>query len=132
MDSLDEVLTSMDLEFVGSSRHKVGVEALLADKDALLLDVRTTQEAATVSLGFVYHLSVVNIPLHLLPQQFEQLPKDKVVGIFCPHAVRASVAYTYLRARGFDNVLVLEGGYAALTEQARPGKVLAQLDKARK
>ncbi len=130
MDALDAVLTQMDLGFIGSARHKILVPDLLADANAVLLDVRTAEEAATVKLDFVHHVSSINIPLHCLPQQFALVPTDKIVGIFCPHAVRAAIAYTYLRAHGYVKVYVVEGGYAALVEEARPGKVLAQINKA--
>jgi len=128
VDVLDRVLTQMDLDFVGNGRHKVLAEELLADDKAVLLDVRTAEEAASVKLGFIHHLRSVNIPLHLLPELFEQVPRDKTVGIFCPHSVRAAIAYTFLRAHGYDTVYVIDGGYAALVEEARPGKVLARLN----
>lgn len=130
MDALDAVLTQMDLDFVGSARHKILVPVLLADANAVLLDVRTAEEAATVKLDFVYHLTTMHIPLHCLPQQFSTVPTETTVGIFCPHSVRAAIAYTYLRARGHANVYVIDGGYMALVEEARPGKVLAQLNRA--
>ncbi|OQY16247.1 MAG: hypothetical protein B6I36_10625 [Desulfobacteraceae bacterium 4572_35.1] len=119
----------MSSAFVGSASHKISVVDLLADSSAILLDVRTTEEAETVKLDFVHHLTSLNIPLHCLPDQFKQISAEKRVGIFCPHSVRAAVAYTYLRTLGYDNVYVIEGGYAALVEEARPGKVLAKVGK---
>ncbi len=128
MDSLDNVLQQMDLAFVGSARHKITVEQLFAADDAVLLDVRSAEEVATLPLPFAHHKLVsINIPLHTLPECCEQVPRAGVVGIFCPHSVRAAVAYTYLRSKGYDNVRVLEGGYAAICDMARPGVVLAQI-----
>lgn len=131
METLDAVLAQMDLSFVGSARHKILAPALLADVSAVLLDVRTAEEVATVKLDFVHHLTSLHVPLHCLPRQFAVVPRDKTVGIFCPYGVRAAIAYTYLRAHGYPNVYVLEGGYAALVEEARPGRVLAQLNRAK-
>ncbi|MDY0189962.1 MAG: rhodanese-like domain-containing protein [Desulfuromonas sp.] len=129
MDTLDAVLTQMDLNFLGSGQHKILAPALLSDPNALLLDVRTAEEAATVKLDFIYHLTTLHIPLHCLPERFAAVPTDRVVGIFCPQSVRASIAYTYLRAHGYTKVYVFEGGYAALVDEARPGKILAQMKR---
>jgi rhodanese-related sulfurtransferase len=59
--------------------------------------------------------------------RWDEVSTEAAVGIFCPHGVRASIAYTYLRARGKINVRVLDGGYAGIAEMARPGAVLASL-----
>lgn len=128
MDNLDRVLMQMDLQFVGNARHKITPAALTTDANAVLLDIRTEEEVATVSLGFRYHLRSMHIPLHRLPVEFQQVPIDQTVGIFCPQSVRAAIAYTYLRSKGYDNVYVLDGGFAALIEQARPGSILAQVN----
>lgn len=127
MDPLDQVLTEMDLSFVGQARHKILASELLGNADAVLLDLRTVPEVETLSLNFVHHLSVLNVPLHELPERFAEVPRERVVGLFCPHAVRAGIAYAYLRAKGYREVYVMEGGYGALTDEARPGKVLTRL-----
>ncbi len=129
MEVLDNVFAQMDLDFIGTAQHKIGAESLLSDCKAVLLDVRTLEEVETLALPFSHHLTCTHIPLHTLPQQFAQLPKDATLGIFCPHGVRAAMAYVYLRCQGYEQVYVMEGGYAALAEQARPGKVLAQIKK---
>lgn len=129
MDSLDRVLMQMDLQFIGNTRHKITPALLMADSNAILLDIRTEEEVATVSLDFLYHLRSMHIPLHHLPQDFQQVPTDATVGVFCPQSVRAAVAYTYLRSKGYDNVYVLDGGFAALIEEARPGSILARLER---
>lgn len=123
-DALDQVLEQMDLEFVGNGRHKIGVEQLFSTPQALLLDVRTAAERESLTLCFPRQIRTLHIPLNELPQRWCEIDTREVVGIFCPHGVRASVAYTYLRARGSDNVRVVDGGYASITEMARPGAVL--------
>ncbi|MEA3464872.1 MAG: rhodanese-like domain-containing protein [Thermodesulfobacteriota bacterium] len=128
MDSLDRVLMQMDLQFVGNAQHKITPAALMADEQAVLLDVRTEEEVATVSCDFHYHLRSLHVPLHRLPVEFQQVPVDRNVGIFCPLSVRAAVAYTYLRSKGYKNVYVLDGGLAALIDEAGPGPVLAKLE----
>jgi rhodanese-related sulfurtransferase len=122
--SFDQVLMAMDLEFIGQARHKITPAALFETDRFLLLDIRTDPEQQTLPLGFVHHGEVRHLPLNQLPRDYHHLPVDRVIGIFCPHGVRAAMAYAYLRSKGFNSVYVLDGGYAALAEEARPGAVL--------
>lgn len=41
----------------------------------------------------------------------------------CP-GVRCAMAYFYLRSMGFDNVRIIEGGYAEWVNEFKPGKLL--------
>lgn len=127
--ALDQVLEQMDLDFVGQGKHKITVEALFSAPQSLLLDVRTSGEQASLPLLFPRQVISVQIPLSELPARRDELDPQALVGIFCPHGVRASIAYTYLRAHGYTNVRVLEGGYAGITEMARPGVVLTNMVK---
>ncbi|MBN2644079.1 MAG: rhodanese-like domain-containing protein [Desulfuromonadaceae bacterium] len=124
MQALDAVLERMTLDFVGNGRHKMTIEKLLSAEEPVLLDVRTLPETETVTLAFRHQLTSLVISLHELPQRWREVPQTATVGIFCPHSVRAAIAYTYLRAQGVESVFVLDGGYAAVCEWARPGAVL--------
>lgn len=123
-DAVEQVLERMTLDFVGQARHKISPVALFAIDDAVLLDIRTEPEQQTLPLGFVYHAEVIHIPLDQIPSRFAELPQNRPIGIFCPHGVRAAMSYLYLQSKGYDQVFVLDGGYAALAEEARPGSVL--------
>jgi len=46
------------------------------------------------------------------------------IAIFCPANFRSGMAYLYLLFNGFTQVRILTGGYSALTEAVKPGKVL--------
>ena len=63
----------------------------------------------------------------------EEIPKDRFVGVFCPAGVRSTMVYTYLLSKGFefDQVRILEGGYAALTEALKPNKVWRQYKRSK-
>ena len=39
------------------------------------------------------------------------------------------MVYMYLKTLGFDNVRIIEGGYAELVEEFKPGKLLKHLSK---
>lgn len=131
-DALDRVLKQMDLEFVGCGRHKITVEKLFATPLALLLDIRTPEEQASLPLSFPGRITCIHIPLDVLPQRWGEIDSAAAVGVFCPHGVRAAIAYTYLRARGYPKVMVVDGGYAAMTEMARPGVVWQNMAKTRR
>lgn len=123
---LKTILKSMDLNFFGNGKHKITSEKLFGQKNSFLLDVRSEEEAGLISLGFKSCANVesVNIPINMVPERINEIPKDKTVAVFCPASVRASMVYLYLLSEGYEDVYVLEGGYSALTDAAKPGKAL--------
>lgn len=102
MNKLDETLTEMDFDFLGSGDHSMSVDGMrkaLGNDHFLFLDVRTDKERGYCDFPFAIH-----IPLHELPGRLNELPKDKFIIAFCSSIFRGAVAYTYLRANGFDEV----------------------------
>lgn len=126
---MENVLKSMTLEFFGKGQHKITPEKLLSTDAALFLDVRSNEEIASLPFPMGVHKNIdsLHIPINEIPGRIGEIPNDKPAGIFCPAGVRASIVYAYLRAKGYDNVRVLEGGYAALTDALKPGKLIAVL-----
>jgi len=76
-----------------------------------------------------HHCTVIEIPLHELPQRLHELPKDKFIGIFCSGGVRNVKAFIYLKSKGFENVKIIEGGYEKLVNALKPGEVYKHLNK---
>lgn len=126
---LSEVLKSMDFDFFGSGKHKVSSSMHLTEKNALFLDVRSKKELETIPFSLVHHMLVLDIPIDEVPDRVSEIPKDKIVGVFCSSGVRSTMVYLYLRVLGYDNVRIIEGGYAELVEELKPGKLLKQLVK---
>jgi rhodanese-related sulfurtransferase len=93
------------------------------------LDVRSNEELKTIAFNLVHHMPVLHIPIDEIPERITEIPHDKIVGIFCSSGVRSTIVYFYLRALGFDNVRVIEGGYNELTNEFKPGKLLKHLSK---
>jgi len=83
-----------------------------------------------LALPLKFQARSLHIPLDELPDRYQEIPEKPPIGIFCSAVVRASIAYAYLRTKGHANVYVLEGGYAALVEELKPGKVLRQMRQA--
>lgn len=86
---------------------------MLAEKKAVLVDIRFKEEAAAWRMGFGLH-----IPLNELPKRLAELPKDKIIVTACPHKDRSSIAMAYLRSKGY-NARYLTDGLIGLAENLR-------------
>jgi rhodanese-related sulfurtransferase len=76
-----------------------------------ILDTRSPEEYEEMRLGIGEEL----IPLGALRAKLDQLPedKDKEIICFCKISLRGYEAATILRAHGYNNVHVMEGGILA-------------------
>ncbi len=129
MEKINEILKSMDFIFFGSGKHKITPAMFLAEKNSLFLDVRSKEEFETAAFSLTHHTSFLHIPINEVPERLSEIPKDKLVGVFCSSGVRSTMVYLYLRALGFDKVRIIEGGYAELFEELKPGKLLKQFSQ---
>ncbi|NLL71442.1 MAG: FAD-dependent oxidoreductase [Epulopiscium sp.] len=75
-------------------------------KECLILDVREEQEREE---GYIPNS--LHIPLSILRENMEQLPKDKKIIIYCRSGSRSYLACRILSQNGFVNVKNLMGGY---------------------
>ncbi|SDL50295.1 Rhodanese-related sulfurtransferase [Maridesulfovibrio ferrireducens] len=119
MKGFDDVLTEMDFDFISSGQHAISVEGVrkaLGNDHFIFLDVRTELEQ-----GYMVFPFATNIPLHELPKRINELPKDKFIILFCTSIFRSAVAYTYLRANGFDEVKGLTASMENLVGIFKPG-----------
>jgi len=127
MKKIDAVLKTMTFEFFGSGKHRISPCLHLAGENALLLDVRSRHETQTINFPLAHHLPVLHIPIDEIPERVAEIPKDRSIGVFCSSGVRSTMVYLYLRALGFEHVRIMEGGYAELAEELKPGKLLSHL-----
>jgi rhodanese-related sulfurtransferase len=119
--AFDEWLAELDLSFWGTAQHKVMPAQFFerqAKEGAVLLDLRSTEEAGYLALPFALH-----IPIHELPDRWPEVPTDRLVVTFCSSATLAVVAWAYLQLKGLDNVRILDARYPDLTAELKPGKV---------
>lgn len=123
MNELDAVLRSLTFGFFGNGRHKTTLDRLIEVEGAVFLDVRSAEETARAPLPLANDVRSMAIPIHELPDRWREVPPDRLVGVFCASDVRSSMAYAYLRARGYEHVRVVTGGYAALTDALKPGRL---------
>jgi hypothetical protein len=59
MNNLDELLQGMTFDFFGSGKHKIEMDALLATKDAIFLDVRSRQKWESRQIRLEHHIQVL-------------------------------------------------------------------------
>lgn len=119
MKELDETLTEMDFDFLGTGEHAMSVEGMrkvLGNEQFLFLDVRTDKEKDYLEFPFAVH-----IPLNELPARLAELPKDKCIIAFCSSIFRGAIAYTYLRANGFTKVKGLTATMEEMIGAFKPG-----------
>ena len=118
----------MTFDFFGNAGHKVAPGKHIVDPEAVFLDVRSDEEFKTLHFPLEHHLPALHIPINQIPDRLDEIPKDKNVGVFCASGNRSVMVYFYLKALGFEKVRVVEGGYAELVAELKPGKILKVLN----
>jgi rhodanese-related sulfurtransferase len=76
-----------------------------AGEDFILLDVRSPAEHAEVSIE-----GATLIPLGMLREKLDELPKDKEIIAFCKISLRGYEAQKILDAAGFEKTGFMDGG----------------------
>ncbi|MCZ8512902.1 rhodanese-like domain-containing protein [Paenibacillus filicis] len=78
-------------------------------KEAKLIDVREPME------WDYYHLEELELlPMNSIPGRLDELPRERPIYVVCAHGVRSANVCAYLKHHGFDEVINVEGGMAAL------------------
>ena len=85
--------------------------------DFLVLDVRT--EGERKAMGELPYESL-SIPLGELGKRLGELPKDREIAVLCKAGSRSWMAYTMLRAAGYEKTSVIEGGMLAWSYETKP------------
>jgi rhodanese-related sulfurtransferase len=79
-------------------------------KNGLVIDVREPFEWE------YYHLeNTMLVPLQSLPAKTSELPGDQTLYVICAHGVRSEWACRYLTEQGFEDVVNVAGGMAAVS-----------------
>ena len=74
----------------------------------IFLDVRQDEEVAFCQISDAFH-----IPLAELPNRFHALPNDQTIIVYCHHGMRSLQAVQFLRSKGLNNAINLQGGIHA-------------------
>jgi len=86
--------------------EKEAVESKLETTDVQIIDVRGASE---FKIGHIEGAD--NLFVGKLLDNLDKVAKDKPVIVHCQSGVRAAIAYSILRANGFDNVENYAGGW---------------------
>mgnify|MGYP003624485227 CR=1 FL=1 len=79
---------------------------------AIIIDVRDPEE---VSHGKIK--GSINIPLAELDQHLDKIPKDGLVILHCLGGSRASLGYTLLMKKGYNNVKYLNDSFSEIAKE---------------
>ncbi len=123
MNDFEKVICEMDFQYFGTGQHKMEAEAFLATENTVFLDVRAKEEQETIKLALSHHCTVLEIPANEVPLRMTEIPKDKIIGVFCSAGVRAAIIFTYLKSQRYKHVKIIPGGYPPLMEAIMPGKL---------
>lgn len=91
-----------------------------ATGEVTVVDVRKPDEYELEHVG-----GAKNVPLDTLSEQMSQIPRTLPVYVHCAGGYRSMVANSILKARGFDNVINVEGGMVAIRQTAVPVVLLS-------
>lgn len=111
--AMDNLITAANVARNKLDGHLHGVSAavvhdMLEQKtDFVFLDVRSQSEYDEIRLP-----GATLMPLGALRTRWQELPKDKEIITFCKISLRGYEAALILKAAGFENVRVLDGGVA--------------------
>ncbi len=111
--AMDNLITAANVARNKRDGFMVGIPAeavhrkMRDGEDFVFLDVRSPQEYAEVHLP-----KSTLIPLGTLRKRLAEIPKGKEIICYCAISLRGYEASLILRAAGFDDVKVLDGGIA--------------------
>jgi len=111
MDNLTVAVDILENKLAGHGR---GISPLELKRkfydgdDFILLDVRSPAEHAEIGIE-----GAKLIPLGMLREKLEELPRDKEIIAFCKVSLRGYEAQKILDAAGFANTKFMDGGILA-------------------
>lgn len=97
-----------DLENIPQTPPQELAGKLKAGEEMAVLDVRGLSEWEAGHLP-----GVRNIPVGHLADRLDEVPRDKPVVVHCLSGARAAIAASVLKAKGYEDVANLAGGYSA-------------------
>jgi glyoxylase-like metal-dependent hydrolase (beta-lactamase superfamily II)/rhodanese-related sulfurtransferase len=89
--------------------------AFNADKNIKIVDVRKDGEYKAEHVE-----TATNAPLDYLNDYLAEIPKDETVYLHCAGGYRSMIAASILKARGFENLVNVAGGFKAISETNLP------------
>ncbi|WP_297337790.1 MBL fold metallo-hydrolase [Algoriphagus sp.] len=85
-----------------------------SDPEALVLDVRKNSEFLSEHV-----IGAENAPLDYINDSMLKVKKDKTYYVHCAGGYRSMIFNSILRARGYDNLIDVDGGFKAIKESGK-------------
>ncbi|MFN0204422.1 MAG: rhodanese-like domain-containing protein, partial [Bacteroidia bacterium] len=82
-----------------------------SDKNLPILDVRKASE-----FGSEHIIGAINTPLDYINEGMSKINKNKTYYVHCAGGYRSMIFCSILRARGFENLIDVQGGFSTLKE----------------
>ena len=101
----------MEVDSIHSIEAAELAEIVKKDPNAMVVDVRRKSE---YDAGHVSNAE--NAPLDFINDSMLQVPKDQTAYVHCAGGYRSMIFTSILRARGYDKVVEVRGGYKAIKD----------------
>lgn len=79
----------------------------IANNNAIIVDVREQEEVEIIQFDTT---ELIHMPLSIIADKFEELPKDRPIIIACSNGIRSVKVVNLLNYQGYTNVVNLDGG----------------------
>jgi len=84
-------------------------------KTAWILDVRNDEEVKDAEISDAHHIHLTQ-----LPENLDEIPSNRPIYIFCGSGLRSTVAASFLKRNGWEDIKVVLGGTAGWNSTACP------------
>ncbi len=101
----------MEVDAIESITAQELAEHLKADPSAPVFDVRRKSEYQSEHME-----NAENTPLDYINQHMAEIPKERTAYVHCAGGYRSMIFASILRARGYDNLVDVKGGFKAIKE----------------
>ncbi len=88
--------------------------AIMSKEKVNVLDVRKKSEYQSEHI-----IDAENAPLDFINDSMAQIDKDKIYYVHCAGGYRSMIFNSTLRARGFDNLIDVKGGFKEIKESSK-------------
>lgn len=92
---------------------------MVADEDIVLLDINCEEDAEKFWIDTEKRLY---IPLNKLKENYDTIPRGKKIAVLCLKGKRSPTAAKFLLKKGYDDVVIVEGGMQKWIMEGRPIK----------
>jgi glyoxylase-like metal-dependent hydrolase (beta-lactamase superfamily II)/rhodanese-related sulfurtransferase len=100
-----------EIDVIHSISAKTFEKLYHEQSDIMIVDVRRPSEYAASHVD-----GAENIPLDYINDYMSKFRKDKTMYLHCAGGYRSVIAASILKARGYDNLVNIEGGFNAISQ----------------